>query len=144
MKIGKFFSSFFGRQKIEKNTDPKIKCKNIASSLKRLKSWQWDERFGVVLAEFGTEDEDKILSVLDKHFCESWDEYSIETAPIHVLNLADYLGGIDGDQILFTTAQENETFIFCAWWPWGNGQKISIRIAPFPTGDESFKSCFGL
>jgi hypothetical protein len=22
-------------------------------------------------------------------------------------------------------------FVFCAWWPWGNGMTISLRIMPF-------------
>jgi len=33
---------------------------NIASALQCFLSWKWDDRFGVVLAEFGTEDKDKI------------------------------------------------------------------------------------
>ena len=119
-------------------------CKNIALALQCFLSWKWDDRFGVVLAEFGTEDKDKILSVLEQHFNSTWDMSSIQTALENVYAAADLLGGVDVEQVFFTSATEKEILIFCAWWPWGNGKKISIRIAPFPSSGESFKDCFGL
>jgi len=119
-------------------------CKNIASALQEFLSWKWDDRFGVVLAEFGTEDKDKILSILEQHFNSTWDMCSIQTALENVYAAADLLGGVDVEQVFFTSAIEKEILIFCAWWPWGNGKKISIRIAPFPSSGESFKDCFGL
>jgi hypothetical protein len=33
-------------------------------------------------------------------------------------------------QLLFTSDPNQENFIFCPWWPWGDGKTISIRIAP--------------
>jgi hypothetical protein len=69
---------------------------------------------------------------------------SIQTALENVYAAADLLGGVDEEQVFFTSAIEKEILIFCAWWPWGNGKKISIRIAPFPSSGESFKDCFGL
>jgi hypothetical protein len=126
------------------NPDPQKACKNIASALQGFLSWKWDDRFGVVLAEFGTEDKNKIRSVLDQHFNSPWDMSSIETAPENVHAVADHLGGVTKEQTLFTSVLEKETLIFCAWWPWGNGKTISIRIAPFPSSGELFKSCFGL
>ena len=119
-------------------------CKNIASALNGFLSWKWDDRFGVVLAEFGTEDKDKILSVLEQHFNSTWDMSSIQIAPENVYAAADLLGRLNEEQVFFTSAIEKEILIFCAWWPWGNGKKISIRIAPFPSSGESFKDCFGL
>jgi hypothetical protein len=126
------------------NPELKNACKNIASALQCFLSWKWDDRFGVVLAEFGTEDKDKILSVLEQHFNSTWDMSSIQTAPENVYAAADLLGGVDEEQVFFTSAIEKEILIFCAWWPWGNGKTISIRIAPFPSSGESSKGCFGL
>jgi hypothetical protein len=39
-------------------------------------------------------------------------------------------GGLRPGQLLFTSDPNREAFIFCAWWPWGGGETISIRIAP--------------
>ena len=119
-------------------------CKNIASALNGILSWKWDDRFGVVLAEFSTEEKDKILSVLEQHFNSTWDMSSIQIAPENVYAAADLLGRLNEEQVFFTSAIEKEILIFCAWWPWGNGKTISIRIAPFPSSGESFKGCFGL
>jgi hypothetical protein len=33
--------------------------------------------------------------------------------------------------LLFTSDPKRDALIFCAWWPWGDGKTISIRIAPF-------------
>ena len=126
------------------NPEPQNACKNIASALQGFLSWKWDDRFGAVLAEFGTENKDKIRSILDKHFNSPWDISTIKTAPENIHSAADLLGGVTKEQLLFTSSLEKETLIFCAWWPWGNGETISIRIAPFPCSGESFKGCFGL
>lgn len=126
------------------NSQPQIACKNISSAFQGLLSWKWDDRFGVVLAQFGTEDKDKIRSILDQHFDSSWEISSIKTAPANVLAAADFLGGVSEEQVLFTSTVENETLIFCAWWPWGNEKTISIRIAPYPDSGDLFKDCFGL
>jgi hypothetical protein len=43
--------------------------------------------------------------------------------------------------------------LFCAWWPWGNGKTISIRMAPWKKEtsvlekgkqNEALKRCFGI
>ena len=135
---------FWLNNPIMSNPELQNACKNVAAALQGFLSWKWDNRFGVVLAEFGTEDKDKILSVLEQHFNSVWDMSSIQTAPENVYAAANSLGGLDEEQVFFTSAIEKEILIFCAWWPWGNGKTISIRIAPFPGSGESVKGCFGL
>jgi hypothetical protein len=34
-------------------------------------------------------------------------------------------------QLFFNTNPNQDAFVFCAWWPWGDGQTVSIRLAPF-------------
>jgi len=123
---------------------PESKCKDIFVALKGRLNWKWDDRFGVVLAEFDVRDKESIQSVLDLHFDLSWDLSTALTAPEKVSAAIDLMGGIMGDQKLFTSELKSETLVFCAWWPWGNGQTISIRMAPYPSIDNSFKSNFGL
>lgn len=40
------------------------------------------------------------------------------------------LGGLMSGQLLFTSDPNQDAFIFCAWWPWGDGKTISIRVVP--------------
>ena len=34
-------------------------------------------------------------------------------------------------QLLLTSAPSDGVGIYCAWWPWGNGKTISIRLGVF-------------
>ena len=38
------------------------------------------------------------------------------------------IGGIRSTQQLFTTQLEQDVMSYVAWWPWGDGQTISIRV----------------
>ena len=54
--------------------------------------------------------------------------------------IIDNFGGIMPGQLLFTSDPDGEALVFCAWWPWGNGETISIRLAPFYLKPDSDKS----
>ena len=117
-----------------------------------LLNWSWDEQFSAVLAQFSVNDKDKILGVLGRFLDAKWDESGIRKAPDLVMQLAEDMGGIRADQLLFTTDASKNVFIFGAWWPWQDGQTISLRVAPYwdelsdsESDDlvESFKVCFG-
>ena len=65
----------------------------------------------------------------------------------------DDLGGLMAGQILFTSDPNRGVVLFCAWWPWGNGEKISIRVglwsknlsdAEYAENLQQLKVCFGL
>jgi hypothetical protein len=67
--------------------------------------------------------------------------------------IKDDLGGLMAGQILFTSDPNRGVVLFCAWWPWGNGEKISIRIglwskqltdAEYAENLQQLKVCFGL
>jgi len=94
-------------------------------------TWKWDDWVGSFLAEFNIDQESKVRPVLQKHLPISWDSSNINQAPKVVLQLDDYLGGIRPTQYLFSSDPSDEAFVFCAWWPWGNGSSISLRIAPY-------------
>lgn len=142
MNIGKFFNPGFLH--IVPSSPESKKLKHIASAFKNRLNWKWDDRFDAVLAEFGVGDKEKIRAILEQHFEQTWDIGAIISAPNLVRSAADQLGGVIGEQILLSTAVDNGALVYCAWWPWGNGKTISVRIAPFPDNDTHFKSHFGL
>jgi hypothetical protein len=106
-------------------------CKELWSAFQGILSWKWDSRFGAVLAEFGTGKKESIRAILERSLSITWHSSNIDNAPDIVREINSHLGGLRSGQLLFTSDPDREALIFCAWWPWGDGKAISIRIAPF-------------
>ena len=103
-------------------------CDNLITSSRDLLSWQWDSRFNMALAQFNSEDTDRVQEILRGYFAYSWMSSDADQAPPAVQEVIGLLGGLMSGQILFTTDPE-QVFLLGAWWPWNNGKKISIRVA---------------
>ncbi|MCK5827829.1 hypothetical protein KAH43_04810 [Candidatus Bipolaricaulota bacterium] len=93
--------------------------------------WRWDNRFQTALGEFSADMKDDVLGILEKYLISTWDSSSIEEAPAIVQEIKRKLGGLSSGQLLLLSDLNRGAFVFCAWWPWGSGKKISIRIGPF-------------
>ena len=103
-------------------------CRELSSVFQGTLTWKWDTRFETVLAEFGIDKKDNIRATLEQHLSAAWDSANVDSSPDTVRVIKDDLGGLMAGQILFTSDPNRGVVIFCAWWPWGNGEKISIRI----------------
>jgi len=127
-------------------SNPEGICRAILSALQMSLVWKWDSRFGTFLAEFGVDRKDRVRAVLESHLSNAWDGTSIGKAPPHVQVINGDLGGLMSGQMLFTSDPKQDAFVFCAWWPWGDGNTISIRVAPSykklvdPERNEQIKS----
>jgi hypothetical protein len=106
-------------------------CKELLSAFQGVLSWKWDSRFETVLAEFGVDHKDRVRALLERYLSITWDRSNIGNAPALVRSINIHLGNLRSGQLLFTSDPNRDVFIFCAWWPWGDGETISIRIAPF-------------
>lgn len=104
-------------------------CRELLNAFQGMLSWEWDSRFETVMAAFGVDDKDSIRAVLERYLGITWDSSNIGKAPDIVRMINSNLGGLRSGQLLFTSDSNQDAFIFCAWWPWGNGKTISIRIA---------------
>ena len=105
-------------------------CKELFNAFQSVLSWKSDDRFETVLAEFSVDNKDSIRTILDQYLKITWDHSNIGNAPDVVQRINIHLGKLRTGQLLFTSDPNNDAFIFCAWWPWGGGDKISIRIGP--------------
>ena len=105
-------------------------CRELLRGFQGVLSWKWDSRFEAVLAEFGVDKKDSIRAILEGYLKITWDSSNMDNAPDIVRKINSHLGGLREKQLLFTSDSNRDAFIFCAWWPWGDGKTISIRIAP--------------
>jgi hypothetical protein len=111
------------KSKLEKD------CEEILNAFQGILSWKWDSRFDTVLAEFSAEDKENIRAILDKYLKITWNHSNIRNAPAVVKKINSHLGKLRSGQLLFTSDPNRDVVIFCAWWPWGDGKTISLRIA---------------
>lgn len=105
--------------------------KDLADAFHGKIEWKWDGRFKTALGEFSADVKDDVLGILEQYLVSTWDSSSVKEAPAVVQEIKKNLGGLMSGQLLLLSDLNKAAFIFCAWWPWGNGTKVSIRIAPF-------------
>lgn len=105
------------------------------------------------MAQFDIDDRDRVRAILDKYLDFAWDISNILEAPDTVQAVNSGLGNLREGQMLMSSDTDRDACILCAWWPWGNGKTISIRIIPTckrltyserEEVKEVFKSWFGI
>jgi len=105
-----------------------ICCKGIIKDHRELLKWEWDDYIGAFLTTFSTSQAPQIETICDKYFMSRWDRESLVKAPPSVRAIAKTLGGLRAAQRLLMTRPDQFLMAFGAWWPWGDGQTISLRI----------------
>ena len=110
--------------------DLELYCKEIIAQSAGKLAWNWDDYIGAMLAVFKREQVSEIFSIFDEYFSASWDCESVKDAPAQILQISDELGGIRDRQYLFTSQPDANFMVYAAWWPWGDGETYSLRIAP--------------
>ncbi len=123
MDINKMFN--YNTTRLEEN------CSQLFTTLGETLTWKWDDRFETVLAEFHVTDKEKVHPVLIRHMGEIWETDQGASPPKVVQIIIDYFGGLNPGQTLFTSDPNQDGLLLCAWWPWGNGKTISIRLGVF-------------
>jgi hypothetical protein len=112
-------------------TDNETICEQLLYDFRGILKWKWDDWVSTFLADFGTEKEFEVRNILERHLPVLWDVSNIHTAPQGVQEVYKHLGKLRPTQFLFTSDPSDDLFVFCAWWPWDNGKKISLRFAPY-------------
>jgi len=134
-------------------SDLKEVCREFLTASWEVFSWRWDRRFEALLSEFSADDGDGFRAILERDLSLVWDSSNIREAPDAVQVCNDNFGGLRSSQLLFTSDPSQGVLICGAWWPWGDGETISLRIAS-PDKELSnsqkigffkrFKNLFGL
>lgn len=158
MPLSKITNALFGRK--ETNTElqpsglgPAGTIEALVNSLPESLKWEWDDRFGCVVAAFEVGDSDRMLSAINAQLGEGWDRASISNAPGKARKAIKDFGGLQANQQLFACGLSDDVMLLGLWWPWGHGATISIRFVPYSMGasvDEvdamraTLKTSFGL
>jgi hypothetical protein len=107
---------------------------DLAEGLGKLKStwpmrgWSWDNRLTCVTSSFSTQVEDAARLSAAQGLPVEWTPASLAKAPVRLRELATQYGDVRSGQLLLTAGNIEGLFAFGLWWPWGNGNTISLRV----------------
>jgi len=108
--------------------------------------WTWDARFSTIASSFAVELEPAVRTSARLAYPRGWTAKSIDTAPPELRALAERTG-LRAGQRLLAGDELSSPGLFGLWWPWGGGDKITLRIgildvaanaAPLPKIRELF------
>ncbi len=111
----------------------------LLESLTRLKQtwpgspWDWDGRFAAVSSSFTIELEPKVRESARFAFPRGWTVKSLATAPETFRAFAETTG-MRPNQRLLAGDELTAPTLFGLWWPWGGGDKVTLRIGLIGAG----------
>jgi hypothetical protein len=91
-------------------------------------TWKWDERFGCALSQFDLADAPQAQEVLRSLLPQEYDEARIFDAPHSIQVAVSRTGWVRAEQLVYVGAPTSRIHPFALWWPWGDGQTISVRV----------------
>ncbi len=115
-------------------------------------TWEWDGRFGMAVAAFEAGRAADIEAALVANVGPRVTAADLPTASGRVRDAAKALGGLRASQAIFASSDDDPVMAVCPWWPWGGGDRISVRVG-YDAGrdivaagrlDREFKSWFSL
>ncbi len=112
-------------------------CGQVLIEVSLAYRWQWDENLNVALVSFDKEREEAVLSALSTGFDQDWDFSTIAGAPEPISEFFGTSFGLFPGQKVFSCDNGSGLILLALWWPWGNGDKISLRIGMLSSGEEA-------
>lgn len=115
-------------------------CLSIIAAIPGEYSWEWDTRFLTMMVCMKENDSNQVKDKISGIFSRIIDSGSLHKATTQEKDLSKDLSGLKAGQLLFTY-NYGENTLFGAWWPWGDGSKVSLRIGIYTQGaDAEFES----
>ena len=132
--------------------DVENRCRSIISEGNDIFSWSWDDRFMKALTTFKSTDKETVQFILEKNFGNFWDYKKAKKSPQIIKDIVNSVGGMEKDQLIFSSNPESDILLVGNWWPWGSGDTISLRIGMVSQStefnqneiDEKIKEWFGV
>lgn len=102
--------------------------KEVIDTLSPMVKWKYDDFHNVMLAEFSVDKADQVMISLQQVLPVSWDAKTIKKAPEEVRHYAGIFAKLTKKQVLLSTNIAQKPQIMVAWWPWGHGATVSVRL----------------
>lgn len=104
-------------------------CLNIPSSCR----WHWDPKRSMAVVVLEGEDAEMVFFPLFKEFRDYWNFSSVPPETEGVTEWVNNQFGLMPGQVVFTSYPLCNLVLCVAWWPWGDENKVSMRVGLIPT-----------
>lgn len=115
-------------------------CRGVIEDGADIFQWEWDDYIGSMLTVISSASVPEASRILDSWFFSRWDPSTLSSAPDRVQTIADALGGLRPKQHLLVSEVDPHVMVYAAWWPWGDGDTVSIRIGLVTTNIPPYDS----
>jgi hypothetical protein len=117
-------------------------CSKISLNIPSTSQWSWDNRLQTAMVVFDKGDRDVVYIPLTQEFDTQWDFTSVDNSPAPFYAYFKSVFGIIPGQKIFTSTDGTGTMLFAVWWPWGDGNKISLRVGLYNDSDTNHPEYF--
>lgn len=107
-------------------------CLNIPATYK----WKWDQKRNMAVVVLDEEDAEMVFYPLFKEFRHHWNFSSTNNAQKAVTEYVNSEFGLMPGQAFFTSHMVCNLVMGVAWWPWGNDDKVSMRVCLIPVNKK--------
>ncbi|MFO0736084.1 MAG: hypothetical protein U0270_09400 [Labilithrix sp.] len=113
------------------------------------RGWSWDPRLMCVTSSFTTEQEPSARKSSQIALQNEWTAATIVRAPQSLRDVVERAGGIRQGQLALSTGPINGLLVYGLWWPWGDGETVSLRVGladvdPNREPSNRFRDVFGV
>lgn len=124
--------------------EAELYCRRLQEEGAGVLFWEWDERNNAAHAVFTEKELKQVQKVMAADFRLLCSASGLRKKP-ELAALAQLLGGLSGDQLLFGAGVEDSVVLLAAWWPWMDQETFSLRLrlpvaAEQPESREAFRS----
>jgi hypothetical protein len=111
-------------------------CRKICLNIPVSYNWKWDTQRKMAAVILDDEDAEMVFYPLFKEFRNHWNFSSIGEATDAVNEYIHSEYGLMPGQVFFTSHTVHQIVLGVAWWPWGNDDKVSMRVGLIPVHIE--------
>lgn len=103
-------------------------CQRISLNIPENCPWRWDKEFNLALTVIDRKDEIMVELPLTLEFSHKWDFTTINDADAYIRDFFQAGFGVVPGQKVFTMDPFQGVVLYAAWWPWGDDERISLRL----------------
>ena len=113
------------------------------------RAWSWDSRLVCITSSFAVELESKARACALEALPLEYTAATLQRASSDLRRVAERTGGLRMGQMLLTTRDPTPSVAFGLWWPWGDGETVSLRVGladvdPNKEPYNRFRDVFGV
>jgi hypothetical protein len=114
-------------------------CSRICLNIPDTYYWQWDKIREMAFLALEKEDAELVFFPLFKEFNHHWDFASNGDSDTVVAPRINSEFGLMPGQAFFSSRPICDLILFVAWWPWGQDDKISMRVGLIPASNKRLR-----